>query len=247
MKYMIKYYFIMAALAFFIFCVFFVPAVQIRSYAVTLFGAVPKAPPVVSAPPKIEQCPRQVNPMEALQSKVNDVVALKNSLEKKRGEMQNVRHEYDKEIDVLKSEITQEQMISNVDDFGQAMKNKRIRNNLLLIQRHLAYINKINKLENSLSQGIEELLFLERKTKADIKIVKLLDNKDDLVKKINSSLSNYEHSSSRFALDSKGLSFTPLKKIWQDISPVEEQSPAKESMPPLFPPQQSQDSNQKLI
>lgn len=246
MKDMIKNYITVAVLALFLFFVPFAPVVQIRSYALTLFGSGHQKPANVPAP-KVEVSPPQVNPMEALQAKICEVVALKNTLLKKREEMQKVRCEYEKEIEELKNEITQEQAINKVDDFSQAMKNKRIRNNLTLIQRHLAYINKITKLENSLSQGIEELLFLERKTRADIKIVRLLDNKDELVKKINGSLSNYANSSSRFVLDAKGLNFTPLKKIWQEIVPEQEQTPPKVVEPAPLPSKQSQESNIKNI
>lgn len=161
--------------------------------------------------------------LAGLQSKINEVVTLKNGLEKKRGEMRNARTEYQTEIAALKTEIDQERHSGNISDYSQALKNKRIRNNLLLIQRQMAYIDKIDKLEFTLSQGIEEMLYLERKAKADLKIVRLLDNKDELVQKIDNSLKNYAPYATRFALDEKRLHFVPIKRIWQDMTPEQQQ------------------------
>lgn len=168
--------------------------------------------------------------LEGLQSKINEVVTLKNGLEKKRKEMQNARSEYQGEIVVLKNEIDQERRGGNIGDYQQALKNKRIRNNLLLIQRQMAYIDKIDKLEYTLSQGIEEMLYLERKAKADLKIVRLLDNRDELVQKIDNSLKNYAPYATKFALDEKRLHFIPIKRIWQEMSP-EQQSPGSSPGP----------------
>lgn len=162
--------------------------------------------------------------LAGLQTKINEVVNLKNGLEKKRGEMQNARTEYQAEIAVLKTEIEQERRSGNIGDYSQALKNKRIRNNLLLIQRQMAYIDKIDKLEFTLSQGIEEMLYLERKAKADMKIVRLLDNKDELVQKIDNSLKNYAPYATRFALDEKRLNFVPIKRIWQEMTPGQQPS-----------------------
>jgi hypothetical protein len=164
-----------------------------------------------------------VNALESLQSKIKEVVVLKDGLEKKRKEMQGARLEYQNEIVQLKNEIDTERHNNNIDNYKQALKNKRIHNNLALIQRQLAYVDKINKLEYTLSQGIEEMIYLERKTKADLKIVKLLDDKDELVEKIDNSLKNYAPYATKFALDAKRLNFTPLPKIWQDISSKDEQ------------------------
>lgn len=163
--------------------------------------------------------------LAGLQSKINEVVNLKNGLEKKRGEMRNARTEYQAEIAALKTEIDQERHGGNISDYSQALKNKRIRNNLLLIQRQMAYIDKIDKLEFTLSQGIEEMLYLERKAKADLKIVRLLDNKDELVQKIDNSLKNYAPYATRFALDEKRLHFVPIKRIWQDMTPGQQSAP----------------------
>jgi hypothetical protein len=164
-----------------------------------------------------------VNALEGLQNKIKEVMDLKDGLEKKRKEMQNTSSEYQNEIAQLKIEIDDERQKNNIDNYKKALKNKRIHNNLALIQRQLAYIDKINKLEYTLSQGIEEMLYLERKTKADLKIVKLLDNKDELVEKIDNSLKNYAPYATKFALDAKRLNFKPLPKIWQEILSKDEQ------------------------
>jgi hypothetical protein len=167
---------------------------------------------------------QEYSSLDALQTKINEIVTLKHGLEKKHIEMQNVRREYQSDIAKFKDEISNEKLIKRITSFEQARNNKRVINNLALIQRHLAYIDKINKLEETLSQGIEELLYLERKAKADLKIVRVLDNKDELVRKIDNSLKNYAPNAAKYILDSKKLNLTPLKKIWQEMTANEEKS-----------------------
>ena len=163
------------------------------------------------------------NSMNILQEKINEVVSLKTTLEEKRTDMIKTRLEYETEVTQLKIEIDNERQSSQIDTYAQALKNKRIRNNLALIQRQSAYVDKINQLENKILQGIEELLYLEREAKADLKMVKLLDNKDELVQRIDRSLQNYSSSSAKFAIEVKHLKFKPLKQIWQEISPAPEE------------------------
>lgn len=168
------------------------------------------------------------NSLNILQEKINEVVSLKTTLEEKRTDMIKTRLEYETDVTQLKIEIDNERQSSQIDTYAQALKNKRIRNNLALIQRQSAYVDKINQLENKILQGIEELLYLEREAKADLKMVKLLDNKDELVQRIDRSLQNYSSSSPKFAIEVKQLKFKPLKQIWQEIAPP----PPEEKLPP---------------
>ena len=173
------------------------------------------------------------NSLNILQEKINEVVSLKTTLEEKRTDMIKTRLEYETDVTQLKVEIDNERKSSQIDSYAQALKNKRVRNNLALIQRQSAYVDKISQLEQKILQGIEELLYLEREAKADLKMVKLLDNKDELVQRIDRSLQNYSSSSAKFAIEAKQLKFKPLKQIWQEIAPPPEeklpQKPMQES------------------
>jgi hypothetical protein len=153
---------------------------------------------------------------ETLTQKMNRVSVLLDQLRNNLNQATTAKANFQTEIEALKSEIRQGKQRIGTDTFERATKNTRINNNLLLIQRQTAYIEKIEELEVKYKKGIEEMVYLERQGAADLKMVRLLGNKDEIVKKIDKIIKNYS-SYSRYAIDESQLRLKSLRQIWKEI------------------------------
>lgn len=156
-------------------------------------------------------------PVRKLKNKINSLVGLRARLFAKIRDLSATRDSYKTQIAMLKSEIQEERRKNSVNSYQQAINNKRIGSNLSLIQRQLAYIDKIDELGYQLNMGTEELLYLEREARADLKITAVLDNKDELTQKIDQAIKSYEPYAGKFAFDKSQLRITSTEQIWNEI------------------------------
>lgn len=156
--------------------------------------------------------------VKELTAKINSLAKLKKRIEKKKRETVRTREEYYDDIGRYKKEILEEKRLSRgINSYAEAIRSKRINSNLSLIQRQLAYVEKLTELEYRLNMGSEELLYLEREARADLEIVKVLQTKDQLISRIDRALHDYHPNSERFALSKGKLNLKSTESIWNDI------------------------------
>lgn len=161
---------------------------------------------------------RALTPTQKIQEKIRSLAALNSKLEQKKSEVASARAEYGRDIQRLKKEIKYEAGKSGgITSYAEAVRNKRINSDLMLIQRQLAYVDKLNELEFQLNLGTEELLYLEREAQTDLVMAKVLDKEDELVKKIADAIKNYEPYTEKFVIEKGQLNLRPPEQIWRDI------------------------------
>lgn len=152
-----------------------------------------------------------------LKKKISSIINLKERIAKKKKEAHRIRKEYRNDIGRYKDEISSEREKTGISSYAGALRNKRIVSNLSLIQRNLAYADKMTELIYRLEMGSEELLYLEREAKIDLEMIKVMDNKNLLLDRINNALRDYRPMAENFAISKDQLKLMPTERIWNDL------------------------------
>jgi hypothetical protein len=108
---------------------------------------------------------------------------------------------------------------ANITSLAQALKNKHIELNLRTIQRRRAYIQELEKPDQWIHNGTEELLFLKRKALLDLQITDIASGIDlnRHLRYINAAIQKYQPSAENLSVDNQTPNLTPLETIWRQI------------------------------
>ncbi len=170
-----------------------------------------------------------INPSFSLKIFPNDVRALKNKISilkemavdlgEKQAEIDALRQSYLHQISQLKEEVRAEKSHSKVRNHDQAMANEMIAYNIKLIQKHTAYINRIEKVNSNLTSGILELVYLVRDAEADLGMVKALGKEEvkDLTERINYAIEEYEPEAGKFAVVVSEEDIPTTQQVWNQL------------------------------
>lgn len=152
-------------------------------------------------------------------SKIEDVTRLREELLAKKEEIYRLKLHYRNGIVELKDQLYREMRDANISTFAQALENKRIELGLRTIQRREVYIQELEKPNQWVHSGSEELLFLKRKALLDLQMTDIASGIDlnRHMRYMNSALQKYQPSADKLAVDPPPGELTPIETIWSQI------------------------------
>lgn len=152
--------------------------------------------------------------------KLEDLVGLRQKLSAKKEEINKLIKEYSASIKQLEDEIRTEKRNKRINSYDQAKNNQRISYDLALIQRKGAYISKLEEILPKLDNGANELEFLQRQTEDDIKMEKVLGEKEieKLAEKIEKTIAKYLPEAGELAISVDENKLESPRKIWERIA-----------------------------
>jgi len=152
-------------------------------------------------------------------SKLEEIERLREELLAKKEEIYRLKVHYRNGIVELKDQIGQEMRGANISSFIQAIQNKRIELNLRTIQRRQVYIQELEKPDQWIHNGSEELLFLKRKALLDLQMTDIASgiDLDRHMRYMNAAIQKYQPSADKLAVDPPPAEITPLETIWSQI------------------------------
>lgn len=165
------------------------------------------------------QTKSHINEGRGLEKKIEELSNLSESLINKRREISQVQVNYKNEIVELKTEIAYLQTTDKLADFESAIKKPRIKNNLTLIQKKLAYLDRLNLIVGRLMRGSEELIYLKRDAETDLSLIDVLNDEEikALADEIDAVINEYLPDAGRLIFEDKNLALRPINEIWQEI------------------------------
>jgi hypothetical protein len=172
----------------------------------------------IEAPARIEEPPK-IDPYARYRAKLREAKTLRESILIKRREIQELKTHYGKGIVKLENDILVEILDDKLNNYEQALKNKRVELGLQTIQRRQAYIDKLQDPMIWLHQGGEELLYLKRKAAFDLQLIEIADSIDMNMhmRHINAALQKYKLTAENLAIDPAAAEMEPLLKIWERL------------------------------
>jgi len=194
-----------------------------------LIGPKEKPEDVLSAKPQIKTPAKQMEvqtrkpaPLgknDRYLSKIDDVTRLREELLAKKDEIFRLKLHYRNGIVELKDQLYREMRDANISTFAQALENKHIELGLRTIQRREVYIQELEKPDQWVHRGSEELLFLKRKALLDLQMTDIASGVDlnRHMRYMNAALQKYQPSADKLAVDPPPAKLTPIEPIWSQI------------------------------
>ena len=189
-------------------------------------GKTEKALPAKTAikqPAKPEQIqvrkPKPPGKHDLFLTKLEEVDRLREELLAKKEEIYRLKLHYRNGIVELKDQIGREMQEADISSYLQALKNKRIELNLRTIQRRQVYIQELEKPDQWVHNGSEELLFLKRKALLDLQMADIASgiDLDRHMRYMNAAIQKYQPSAENLAVGPPPVEYTPLETIWSQI------------------------------
>jgi hypothetical protein len=152
-------------------------------------------------------------------AKIEEVTALRDSLLFKQEEVIRLKNQYQRGIEELEKEISDELQKGKSNTFLQAMENNSIAFTLRTIQRRQAYIQQLESPARWIHQACEELLYIKRRTLVDLQVAEIADgiDMDKHVRDINTAVRKYKPAADKLAPDMTNAPLEPLEAIWERI------------------------------
>jgi chemotaxis protein histidine kinase CheA len=181
-------------------------------------GVSPTEENPTKAPARIAE-PQKIDPYARYRAKLREAKTLRESILIKRQEIQELKTHYGKGIVKLENDILVEILDEKLNNYEQALKNKRVELGLQTIQRRQAYIDKLQDPMIWLHQSGEELLYLKRKAAFDLQLIEIADSIDMNMhmRHINAALQKYRLTAENLAIDPAAAEMEPLIKIWERL------------------------------
>ena len=163
--------------------------------------------------------PQKIDPYARYRAKLREAKTLRESILIKRQEIQELKTHYAKGIVKLENDILVEIFDDKLNNYEQALKNKRVELGLQTIQRRQAYIDTLQDPMIWLHQGSEELLYLKRKAAFDLQLIEIADSIDMNMhmRHINAALQKYRLTAENLAIDPAAAEMEPLINIWERL------------------------------
>ena len=152
-------------------------------------------------------------------SKIEDVTRLREQLLAKKEEIYRLKLHYRNGVVELKDQLYREMQDADIYTFDRALENKRIELGLRTIQRREVYIQELEKPDQWVHNGSEELLFLKRKALLDLQMTDIASGIDlnRHMRYMNAAIQKYQPSADKLAVDPPPAQLTPLETIWSQI------------------------------
>jgi hypothetical protein len=165
------------------------------------------------------QTPKPAGKQQLYMARLNEVDHLRDKLLAKKEEIYRLKLHYRNGISDLQDQIANEMQQAGISTLDQALKNRRIELNLRTIQRRQNYIRELEKPDQWVHRGSEELLFLKRKAELDLQMVDIASgiDMDRHMRYINSAIQRYQPSAEKLAVDPLPVETTTIEAIWDQI------------------------------
>ncbi len=185
--------------------------------------------PAPAPPPMTRQqapAPSPVEKNDEISATLEEATQLRDQLLAKKEEIYELDLYYRNGISELEQNIFQEARKEGITSYQQALKNKRIELNLRTIQRRQAYIKELQRPSRWLNSGVEELLYLTRKTQVDLAIDDIAEGVDINKHKrhLSAAIQKYRPEAEKLAVDLPESNLVPLETIWQQITKLEDKN-----------------------
>ncbi len=163
--------------------------------------------------------PRPAGKHDLILAKLGEVDRLREKLLAKKEEIYRLKLHYQTGIAELKDQISALMREADIFSYPQALKNKRLELNLRTIQRRQVYIQELEKPDQWVHKGSEELLFIKRKAELDLQMEGLAGgiDLDRHMRDIDAALEKYQPSAAKLAVDPLPAALQPLETIWHQI------------------------------
>lgn len=157
-----------------------------------------------------------VDSASRIEKKIEQMSELRQKLLEKNRQIIRTVEEYKTDINSLKEEIQSEKEKYSINTFRQANGNQRIVYDLSLIQRKIAYINKLVEINKRVIQGIEELEFLERQSADDLKIVRVIKGEEikSIIEGIDIVIEKYSPDAKQLQIEINEKNLPSQEQIW---------------------------------
>ncbi len=154
-----------------------------------------------------------------LKRKLKDLNKLQQRLDKKRKQIADSNTAYIQELNVLAEEVKSDIAKDDIGSLEEAKNHPRIKYNLNLIQRKMAYIATLERLTIRLNNGSNELQFLQRQATDDLRIYKTLKSEDVevLIESIDQVIEEYLPEAAELPIDIDDSLLMEEDQIWEKI------------------------------
>ena len=171
------------------------------------------------AKPKFGEIASAPVPLSPVDRKLKEAAELRDSLLDKQRAIADLKQHYLYGIGGLEDEIFEVIHDKGLTTYQDVLKEKKIKLNLSSIQRRHLYIKELDQLFEQLVLGSEELLYINRLTGIDIKMVDVVKDMDmdKLTRRIETYIRRHIHDNDKLILGTKNIKPQPIKTIWKMI------------------------------
>jgi hypothetical protein len=155
-----------------------------------------------------------------LNIKLYKLQALHKTINDKRIEIDQSIVELKNENNSLKQKVRKVKSRDNINSFSQAQNSKTISDLLYLIRRNDGYIKKMQKVNIEIRLAGEEVENMISATKSDLKVSKILKEKDinSIVIQIDDILAKYGQQYDNFVIRIENSDLKSLNQVWREIT-----------------------------
>jgi hypothetical protein len=162
---------------------------------------------------------QKTGPGSILDAKIRKIGTLRDTLLHKQEEILELKCDYQKGVDELEKEISDEMQKQGISTFMQAIEDRRIEFGLQTIQRRQVYIQKLAKPLNWIFEACEELLYIKRQVLVDLQVAEIASgiDLDRHMQQMNAASEKYKLTAEKLAIDLTAAQPESLETIWQRI------------------------------
>ena len=155
-----------------------------------------------------------------LEQKIFEISALKAGVIDKIDQALQMRTDLQQQLNNLRDEIRNEQILSNIDSHHKALQNTRIRNNLYLIQQLKAYLDRLDNRIAYFQTGKARLKFFIHQIKDDMALIHTLKDMEieKLLARIDAVLDEFILETNKQIFNAADIHPSPIELIWDEIS-----------------------------
>ena len=155
-----------------------------------------------------------------LEQKIFEISALKAGVIDKIDQALQMRTDLQQQLNNLRDEIRNEQILSNIDSHHKALQNTRIRNNLYLIQQLKAYLDRLDSRIAYFQTGKARLKFFIHQIKDDMALIHTLKDMEieKLLARIDAVLDEFIPETNKQIFNAADIHPSPIELIWDEIS-----------------------------
>ena len=155
-----------------------------------------------------------------LEQKIFEISALKAGVIDKIDQALQMRTDLQQQLNNLRDEIRNEQILSNIDSHHKALQNTRIRNNLYLIQQLKAYLDRLDSRIAYFQTGKARLKFFIHQIKDDMALIHTLKDMEieKLLARIDAVLDEFILETNKQIFNAADIHPSPIELIWDEIS-----------------------------
>ncbi len=168
---------------------------------------------------KAEERETTKNVAEKLTEKLEKITDLRESIEKKRTEVVNLKAQFVDGIRSLKVGIDARREAENIKTYSQAMNDQQIKNSLSLMQSKIAYKERLQEIENKLTSAHYDLQYIENKTTDDLKMSRVLSKEEmnRIVGQIEQVITKYAPETKKLVINEADIKIKSTENIWDLI------------------------------